>query len=171
MDKLVIGHIVKPQGTKGEVKVRPLVSDPEWFNTLKYIYFEGEDKRIKVLSVSVRFGWAYIMLEGISDMTAAETLRNKHICVPKSEAPEVDEGEYFIEDLVDMKLVTESGQFLGRIKEVNNYGAGDVVTAHTVLGEVDFLFLDDIVLDVCVATETMTVNEKKFREAASPDEV
>ena len=171
MEKIAVGLVVKPQGIKGELKVRPLINDPDWLSTLKYVYISGEDGKRAVLSVSVRFGFAYIMLDGIADMSTAELFRDKELLVLKEDAYKPGADEYFIEELIDLKIMSADGTMLGRVKRVENFGASDVITAHTIWGEVMFPFLGHIVLDINLTDEQMTVDKEKLLEVINPSEV
>jgi len=171
MDKMKVGLVVKPQGLKGELKVRPLINDPEWLNNLKYVFIDGEDIKRKVLSVSVRFGWAYICLDCVGSIGAAELLRDKALSVLKADGYKPSENEYFIDELIDIKLLSSEGEMLGRIKSVDNFGSADVATAHSVYGEIMFPLVDDIVLEVDIAKGEMLVDKVKLLEVVNPDEV
>ena len=76
---LVIGEIVRPQGVRGEVKLRPITCDVERFNGLAQAYFKrGEDYVPVHIRTSRRAQEAvFLTLEGVEDRDAAEKLRGE----------------------------------------------------------------------------------------------
>jgi len=63
----------------------------------------------------------------VTDRNAAEALRGTELSVPRSELPPLAEGEYYHADLVGQDAVSSTGEALGRIVEVVDYGAGDLI--------------------------------------------
>ncbi len=61
------------------------------------------------------------------DRNAAEALRGTLLTIPVSALPELDEGEYYHSDLLGLNAVSESGDMLGKVVAVENYGAQDVI--------------------------------------------
>lgn len=63
----------------------------------------------------------------IPDRTAAERLRGTELTVPRSELPDLAEGEYYHADLLGLACETDTGEPLGRVAAVENFGAGDIL--------------------------------------------
>jgi 16S rRNA processing protein RimM len=63
----------------------------------------------------------------ISDRTAAETLRGQLVTVPRSSLPPLEEGEYYHADLIGLPCESASGESLGRVVAVEDFGAGDIL--------------------------------------------
>ena len=57
----------------------------------------------------------------------AEALRGTALTVPRAALPDLDEGEYYHTDLIGLPVVSTTGEALGRVIAVENYGAGDVI--------------------------------------------
>lgn len=72
-------------------------------------------------------GGAIARFEEASDRTAAEKLRGTLLTVPRSALPALDEGEYYHTDLIGLAAVSDSGETLGTVVAVENFGAGDVL--------------------------------------------
>ena len=125
---LVIGEIVKPQGVRGEVKLRPITCDVERFDGLAQAYFKrGEDYVPVHIRASRRAQEAvFLTLEGVEDRDAAEALRGRELFVPRAEAAPLPEGRYYIADLIGMQVVDEAGRELGRLADVMQAGGNDV---------------------------------------------
>ena len=151
--KLTIGEIVKAQGIKGEVKVRPDTDDPSQFGRLRAVLVGGCP--LKLRSASVRGGFVYLSFEGITDRNAAG--------MGRSQARQLDDGEYFIVDLVGCRLFLDSGEEIGKIVSIDNYGSADVFT---VRGEktVRFPFLKKLALSYDGEARSVTVSAAAFSE-------
>ena len=65
--------------------------------------------------------------EEVRDRTAAEALRGTQLTVPRSALPPLGEGEYYHADLLDLPVISTTGEPLGRVVAIDNYGAGDVL--------------------------------------------
>lgn len=149
---LAVGRVIKPHGVNGEVRVEPMTDQPERFGWLKAI-FVGEDKprRVGVVSARRHGDFVLLKLDGYPTRTEAELLRNELLQVPEDEAIPLEEGEYFLHQLLGLQVVTESGQNLGRLTEVLETGANNVFIIDGPGGELLVPDIPDVVLEVDVA--------------------
>ena len=76
-DKLNVGEILKPQGIRGELKVKPFTDDAEVFRDFTRVFVE--ETPYKVLSVRTGGGLVFLGLKGVPDRNAAELLRGKQL--------------------------------------------------------------------------------------------
>ncbi len=161
--QLIVGEIVKPQGIRGELKVRPFTDSAEVFKKFKNVLVDGVEYR--VLSVRVGDGAVFLGLRGIPDRNAAELMRGKQIIVNREEAPEPEEGSYYIVDLLGSEVVTETGELLGVLKDIRQ-ASSDIYTL--LMGEKEVLFpaATGVVLSVDVENKRITLSKKRFLEVA-----
>lgn len=128
MDSLLeVGQIVNSYGIKGFLKVVPLVDNNNQYKDFKKLYIQ-ENKKIKELNVQeVKFSKNLILLkvEGIETIEEALKLKNFYLYA-KREDIKLEEGAYFIVDLIGLEVYTEKNKFLGRLIEVLQPGANDV---------------------------------------------
>jgi len=125
---VVIGKIVAAFGLKGEVKVVPFTDFPERFKELGEVYVGSEASgRMRPIG-SVRFhkGSVLIKFEGIDDITAAENLRDAEIRIRESDLMPLEEGSYYIHDLIGLDVLTTEGENLGKVTDVLTGPAQDV---------------------------------------------
>lgn len=160
-DTIVIGEVLKPQGIRGEVKVKPLLDDAADMRHFKRVYIAG--KEYKVLSCRTDAQAAYLALSGIADRDAAELLRGKEVEALRADAPALEEGRYYIVDIVGCAVVTEKGERLGEI--------ADVLPAHTDIfvmkqGDKEYMFpaAEGVILGADTEKKTVTVSEKRIGE-------
>lgn len=168
---ITVGQITKPQGVRGEVKVRALTDDPSRFCVLKSAYVGGKLFRIENVRVA---GDVYIKFAGISDRTAAEALRGMMVQIDRAAAVSLDDGEFFIADLIGCTLVAEyaSGmKCIGKIEHVQSFGAADVFTVSCNDGkEMTFAFVKGLNAKLDEQSSTLTVDGNKLNEVAVYDE-
>ncbi|WP_421991805.1 ribosome maturation factor RimM [Qipengyuania sp.] len=72
-------------------------------------------------------GGAIARFAEVTDRTAAERLRGTALSVSREALPALDEGEFYFSDLIDLAVVTDAGEAVGRVCAVENYGATDIV--------------------------------------------
>lgn len=161
-DYLAVGEVLKPQGVRGEIKVRPITCDPLRFTSLKSAFFEKDGVMVPTGVKCVRLDpdAAYLMVEGVKDRDQAEKLRGQLLYVDRAHAVELPEDTNFICDLVGCRATDDEGNDYGELTEVMQPGAGDVYVFKGPRGEVLVPALKRAVLDV-------NVNERKILLSAS----
>ena len=124
---LAVGRVLKPHGVNGEVRVEPMTDRPERFGWLESIFVgENNPRRVGVVSARQHGNFVLLKLDGYPTRTEAELLRNELLQVPEDEAIPLEEGEYFLHQLLGLEVVTENGRSLGRLTNVLETGANNV---------------------------------------------
>ena len=121
ISELQVGVITQTHGIRGEVKVFPTTDDVNRFRKLKEVILETEIEGVK-------FFKQYVILkfknyDSINDM---EKYKKARLLVPRDKAVKLKKDEYFVADLIGMKVVTEDGTPFGILKNVLETGANDV---------------------------------------------
>ena len=164
MSELIVGTILKPQGIRGELKVKPFTDTAEVFSGFDRVFLDGVP--YKILSVRTGDGFVYLGLRGVPDRNAAELLRGKSLTLPREEAPEPAEGSYYIADLIGCAIVTEEGEKLGVLADVTP-AATDVYTLKRATGEeIIFPAAKGVVLSVDPEKRTVVVSKRRYLEVA-----
>ncbi len=167
-----IGKILKPQGIRGEVKVKPLTDDIARFSALKSV--EIGEKAYRVGNVRYSGADVFVKLVGVDDRNSAELLRDKFISIDRAAAVALDDGEFFIADLVGVTLCTDSDgekKRVGKIVDVSSFGAADVFTVECDDGRsMSFAFVKTLNPSFDEAEMTFTVSESKLNEVAVYDD-
>lgn len=154
---------MKPQGVRGEVKVKCYLDDADAMKELKKIFLVGRE--YAVISVRAQGEFAYLALSGVADRDAAELLRGKELEAYKSDLPALPEGRYYIDDLLDCEVVCGSGEIIGKVTSVTP-AKTDVYTLQTPRGELSFAAADGVIESVDVANKRIVVNKKRFKEVS-----
>lgn len=132
-DYLAVGKIVNTHGIRGELRVIPMTSDISRFDYLLYTWIrvDGKLKEYRVSKVRYHKQFVLVKLQGVDSMTDAEVLKGCELLVDRQNARPLEEDEYFICDLIGMK-VYEEDRLLGELTEVLETGSNDV---YVVTGE------------------------------------
>ncbi len=150
---LLIGEVVKPQGIRGEVKLKAESQDEKRYARLQQVYIKkGSDYLpCRVLRGRASGGFAYLQLEGIEDRNQAESLRGTLVYVDREHAIQPADGEFFICDLEGCRAVTETGEMVGVLREVLKPNRiRDVYVFDTPRGEMMMPALKEAILHVDV---------------------
>ena len=165
-----IGEIVKPQGIRGEVKLKAMTSDMSRYARLESVFLKrgkGEMKEVKVLKGRSYDGFAFLTLEGVKDRDAAEALRGYGVYVDRENAIELDEDENFVEDLIGLTAVDTKGNEIGELVDVLSPNSiCDVYVFDTARGEMMIPALRRVVVEVDLDEEKIVLDETVLPEVA-----
>ena len=136
-DLLRVGVITQTHGIRGEVKVFPTTDDPNRFKDLKKCIIMGKREQINVTVESVKFFKQYVILKfkEFSNINDIEVYTKCDLCVTRENAVPLEEGEYFICDLVGLDVITDEGENIGKLKDVLETGANNVYIVETKDGD------------------------------------
>jgi len=125
---LNIGIIVKPQGIKGEVKVKPLTSDPHRFSRLKQLFFceNGAYSPIKIQNCRVQADLVYLKLDGIDTRNQAELLRGMELFIDRAHAAPLPPGKFYLADLLGCTVSLTDGRTIGTVTDIQQNTSVDV---------------------------------------------
>ena len=163
-DLLKVGVITTTHGVRGEVKVYPTTDEPERFLDLEYVLLDTgkELRRLDIKNVRFFKNLVILKFDGIDNINDIEKYKGRDLWIPREEAQELDEDEYYIADLLGMKVLLEDGSEFGTLKNVMETGANDVYIVDSVEhGEVLLPAIKECILDVDIVTNTMTVHLMK----------
>ena len=163
-DLLKVGVITTTHGVRGEVKVYPTTDEAERFLDLEYVLLDtGKDlRRLDIKNVRFFKNLVILKFDGIDNINDIEKYKGRDLWIPREEAQELDEDEYYIADLLGMKVLLEDGTEFGTLKDVMETGANDVYIVNSVEhGEVLLPAIKECILDVDVEAGTMTVHLMK----------
>ncbi len=124
---LVIGKILKAHGVHGEVRVLPHTDLPERFTWLEEVYV-GERNPQPMVVEGVRFHKDFVLLKlaGIDYRDQTDRVKGELLQVPMEDAIPLEEGEYFLFQLIGLQVYSDEGQHLGELKNIIETGANHV---------------------------------------------
>jgi len=113
---VTLAVITGAHGVTGEVRLKLFTADLGGYRS-----FNGGTLTMK----SLRNGIA--RFAEVPDRNAAERLRGTELTVPRSALPPLADGEYYHVDLLGLACVSTTGEALGRVVAIDDFGAGDVI--------------------------------------------
>ena len=149
--RLEVGQIVNTFGIKGEIKVTPFTNDIRRFDDLKKVYVKTrkESKLYNVENVRYHKNMVLLKLKGINTPEEAEMLRNAFLEIDREDAIPLEEGTYFIADLLGLEVYTDEGKLLGRVEDIYNTGSKDIYVIKDELGKQVLLpGIDEVIKEV-----------------------
>ena len=157
MDKLLIAVVLKPQGIRGELKIKNYTDDFYAISALKEVFIDGVS--YQVLKVRCDKD-AFILLKGIADRNQAELFRGKEIYANKSDIRK-PKGRYFISDVIGLDVCFEDGEVFGKIKEILS-ARTDIYYILTENGTVIAPWLKSYNAKFDIENRTVTVSKEEF---------
>lgn len=155
-----MGRVAAPYAVRGWVKIQPYTEYLD--NLLDYPVWRlgkaGRWREYAVLEAKVHGQFLLAQLEGVNDRDAAETLHGHEVAVMRAELPPAETDEYYWDDLVGLEVVNLAGDVLGRVAEMLESGAHDIM--RVVAGERERLipFVAPIVRQVDIAAGRIEVD-------------
>ncbi len=152
-----IGRVLKPRGLNGELKIFPLTSFPERFDPGETILIDETTYRVE--SSQWEADVVFVRLAGIRHRDQAEALRDTLVEVPETDRANLDQNEYYLDEIEGCAVVDSDGAAIGLVREVLQPGANDVYVVSRE-NHADLLVpaIPDVVLEVRIADQTIVVD-------------
>ncbi|MCX7993435.1 MAG: ribosome maturation factor RimM [Fimbriimonadales bacterium] len=174
---VTVGVVVRPFGIRGELKVRLETDFPERFQPGARLYWwlppqpepPGTEEMLphrrkkpprtmkpqECFVKSARWHGTHLVLtlEGVETRDQAEQLRGAWLMIPPEERMPLEEGQYYIDDLIGMEVFTESGERVGKLKNVRQGAAYDFYD----IGAYTIPAVEEYILEVDVPNKRMVV--------------
>ena len=154
---LETGKIVTLHALKGEVKVEPWCDSPELLAEFDELYLDG--RWVKVERVRVQKRMVIMKLEGYDTPEEASKLIGKILYLDRDQL-ELDEGTYFIADLIGMKVIDadDPEKVYGTLTQVSETGANDIYHILFADGKTRYIpAIPQVVISTDVENKVMTI--------------
>ncbi len=158
---LKVGIISSTHGVRGEVKVFPTTDDIKRFKKLKEVLLENGNEMTPLFIENVKFfkQFAIIKFKGYDNIDDIIKYKGKNLWVTRENAVHLNKDEYFIADLIGLKVRNEDAGFEGILKDVIETGANDVYIISCADGkEVLIPAIKECILEVDIEGGTMLVH-------------
>lgn len=158
---LQVGVITSTHGIRGEVKVYPTTDRADRFKDLKRVMLDTGKETLPVEIETVKFFKQFVILKfkGIDNINDIERYKKCPLLIEREEAVPLEEGEYYIADMIGMKVQTEDGTEFGILKDVMETGANDVYVIDSPLqGEVLVPAIRECIQKVDIEKGLMTIH-------------
>lgn len=126
-DLIQVGRVAGPFGVRGEVRITSFTAEPLALMDYKDLQREDGSTGLTLTSARPAKGGIVARAKEIETREQAEALRGLKLFIPRSALPAPDEGEFYVADLAGLAVQTAQGEALGRVKSVQDFGAGDLL--------------------------------------------
>ena len=127
-DKLIcVAAIAGAFGVRGEVKIKSFTDEPSACLSYGPLYKDDGTVILTLISHRKTGKFFAVRCEEIETREQAEVLKSTKLYVPRLSLPLLDEDNFYYEDLVGLKAVSEAGEVAGKIIAVHEFGAGDML--------------------------------------------
>lgn len=159
--RIQLGVIVGAKGLRGEVRIKSFTEDPA--DVAAYGPVVADDGREFTLKVTGSAqGVVIARIKGVNDRNAAEALKGRTLSVDRDALPKADEGTYYQADLIGLAAVLTTGEDVGKVTAVYNFGAGDMFEVTMVNGHSELVpFTEAAIANVDIANRTLTIHPLK----------
>jgi 16S rRNA processing protein RimM len=125
---VLMGRFGAPHGVRGEIRLQSFTAEPLAIASYGPLFDKSGAKRF-VLKGAREQGrdMLVVSVEGVLDRDAAQKLTGAELYLPRESLPELEEDEFYLADLIGLKVENEEGASLGRVIALRNFGAGDIL--------------------------------------------
>lgn len=167
-DYLMIGEVLKPQGVRGECKIKPYAADPELYRRWKTLYLEdhGAYTPIGLKLTRIHDGFVYAVLGSCASPADVEKLRARPLYIDRKHAAKPEKGGAYIADLIGCEAIDEAGRSVGVLTDVLQYGTVDTWVFRSARGTVMVPALLSVFPEVFPEEKRISVVSDKLQEVA-----
>jgi 16S rRNA processing protein RimM len=122
-----VGRVAGAFGVRGEVRITTFTEEP--LALLRYRSLKREDGSpgLTLIQARVAKGGVVGRVKEVETRDQAEALRGLRLYVDRDALPPPEEDEFYLADLIGLEARDEAGAVIGRIRAVENFGAGDLM--------------------------------------------
>ena len=158
---VLIGKIQATQGIRGQLRVIPFAGDASSISQLEYVMIKAPDGTLEhfpVVSARAHGKRVILTLKPFDNINQVLHLVGRELYADRGSLPELPSDEYYWSDLLGLQVSTEEGEALGELVDIIETGSNDVYVVRKDGGEVLIPALEDVVLAVDLAANSMTVS-------------
>ena len=160
---ICVGAISGPFGTGGEARIISYCEQPEAIARYSPL-ISADGQRTFNLQITRRSGKGLIArLSGVIDREQVAALKGTKLFADRASFPTPDENEYYRDDLIGLEVRNADGSPVGRVLNVLNHGAGDLLEVSTAGSETLLIpFTRQAAPEVCLRDGLIIVDQNEF---------
>jgi 16S rRNA processing protein RimM len=149
-DRICVARIGAAHGVRGEVKLWTFTEEPLALADYNPLETQDGARTFEIEVVRAAKDHVIARIAGADDRDAVQKLTHLELYVSRDRLPPVEDGAYYHHDLIGLIAETKSGETLGTVLAIHNFGAGDVIEIGPLDGgdSVMLPFTDEVVPEV-----------------------
>lgn len=125
---ILVGRVAGAFGVRGEVRISAYTEDALALVRYRTLLRQDGSHALTITQGRPAKGGLVASVKEVASKEEADALRGLRLYVPREALPEPDEDEFYLADLIGMAVQrVETREVLGRVKSVQNFGAGDIL--------------------------------------------
>ncbi len=125
---ILMGVVTRAHGIRGDVVVKWFGDDVETVSSYEMFQDEHGTQEYRVMRARPLKGDTFVAhFAGVDSRTDAEAMRGTSLFVDRALFPQIEGDEFYLVDLIGLKAIDDKGHPVGRVSEIHNFGAGDVI--------------------------------------------
>ena len=124
---LAVGRVAGAFGVRGEVRIAAFTEQPLALARFRALMRQDGSPALIITTAREAKGGLICRCEGVETKEQADALRGLRLFVPRDALPEPDEDEFYLADLIGLAVVDPAGAPVGKVKSVQDFGAGDIL--------------------------------------------
>jgi 16S rRNA processing protein RimM len=124
---ILVGRVAGAFGVKGEVRIASYTAEPEALLAYRDLKREDGSPGLTLTGGRPAKGGLVARAREIETREQAEALRGLRLYIAREVLPAPDEDEFYLIDLIGLAVESPAGEPLGRVKDVRDFGAGDIL--------------------------------------------
>jgi len=125
---ILVARVAGAFGVKGEVRLDAYTADPMALLGYRELKRDDGSDGLTLASGRPHKGGLVVRAPQVETREQAEALRGLKLYLPREALPPpADEDEFYLVDLIGLLVVAPDGAALGKVRNVQNFGAGDLL--------------------------------------------
>lgn len=155
MEKTIVGKIANTHGVRGELKIQR--TNNETFDR-DVNYYIGQDFDQVEIEKSRHSGeLSFIKLKSFDNINDVLKYKNQFIYVDSNDLYELESDEYYVKDLVGLKVHDENNDLIGDVKDVLTYAANDIYVVSSEEGDIMIPAVKEFIKEINLEKGTIVV--------------
>ena len=126
-DRICVGAIAGSFGVKGELRLKSFCTMPEDIAAYGPLYSEDGARSFTVRLTRAVTGGLGARLSGVATKEEADALKGVTLWADRDRLPSLPDDEFYHSDLIGLEVFDTGGAALGKVRAVQNFGAGDIL--------------------------------------------
>jgi 16S rRNA processing protein RimM len=124
---ILVGRVAGAFGVKGDVRITSYTAEPQALLAYRDLKREDGSAALTLTGGRPAKGGLVARAREVETREQAEALRGLRLYIPREVLPEPDQDEFYVTDLIGLAVETATGEALGKVKDVRDFGAGDIL--------------------------------------------
>lgn len=126
-DLICVGAFAGSYGVQGDVRLKSFCAEPTAIADYGPLYTEDGSRQFTITLLRPVAGGFGARVSGVTNKEQADALRGVSLFVDRAKMPKLPDDEFYYADLIGLEAFDTGGVSLGRITNVENHGAGDIL--------------------------------------------